>query len=105
MKAVKVGYYECGVKTGRNAEFPIVVLFDHGQWSRNVIKARGLDGRHKCTRLATPEEVAAHTGPRLMSYRYRTLDGLIEDESAVCPDASFVETLKTLFGHLREGRR
>lgn len=94
---IEVGYYVCAAKSGRNAERPIVVLFDDLRWPYNVRRMRGIANGFVARRRATADEVAAHSGgSRMQSYRYRNCQELIEDECAVGTDAEFTVALESL---------
>lgn len=74
-----VSYYR--IPAGRNAGFAVVF----GDWPERVLKHRGwISSRFLCQRSATAEEQAWLAGcNRYQAIRYRTLEGLIEDETRI----------------------
>lgn len=65
---------------GRNAGVIVTV----GPWPKRVLDARGwTEKRRIYSRLATVEEEARiKESPRCLSWRYETVEGLLEDERA-----------------------
>lgn len=94
-----MGFYRCKAAAGRNAEFPIHVLVDvKNDWPERVMLQRGLLGNARAMRAMTAEEIEGHaTRVRAMSYKYKTLEGLLEDEVRCGSDAVFLECLKKAF--------
>lgn len=97
-----IGYYECHAGARRNAEYPIHVLVAYNQdWPENVLKQRGLLGNRRAERPMTGEEIAGHTQDhRVRSYKYRTLQGLLEDEARCGSSTEFLDQLRSAFQHL-----
>ena len=100
-----IGYYVVGsqIKEARNTEFPYHVLYNYDKdWEINSLKQRGLLGNRRCHREAHPHEIASREGyPRAMSYKYRDLDSLIEDERRAETDEAVIQVIVTA---LRGGR-
>ena len=90
---MNVGYYVCYGK-GRNAEFPIHLLFnDTDDWPNRIISRRALV--LKLSRKATKEEEkVCDSSWRAVSLKYRTFKELIEDEKRVGVSDEFIQLLK-----------
>ncbi len=78
---MKVEYYDLRALSIRNTGI-IVTL---GPWPPRVLKARGWTPERKVySRLATSgEEAEVLACTRCMSWRYQTVDGLLEDERSI----------------------
>lgn len=79
---MRIGYYICSRTKGRNARYPIHVLYAYNaDWPESVLAARGLCGNRVWSRAAFPHEVGVRTGSyRAVSYGYESLDALLADE-------------------------
>ena len=91
---MRIGYYKCQAKAERNKEFRIHVLYDDTKaWESRTIGRRSLT--FVLSREAHPHEVdAARAQKRAVSFKYRTLDGLIDDEMAAGTDSIFISKIK-----------
>lgn len=93
-----IGYYKCSAKTSRNAEFPIHVLYDIQGWPENTLKQRGLLGGRVAIRPADEEERRVIEGNlRAVSYKYKNVDSLCEDEKRCGRSPEFIDTLRKVF--------
>lgn len=94
---MRVEYFDMRHLAGRNGGIIVTV----GPWPARVLQARGwTEQRRIWSRLATAhEEAEVKASPRCMSWRYETVEGLIEDESAT-PGVTKeeVELLRFLLG-------
>lgn len=95
----RVGYYACSVKSGRNAAFPIHVLFAFDRdWEEGSLRQRGLLGNRRAWRWPTPNEIKEVDGlKRAHSVAYRNVEDLITDERASGTDEDFCLMLIRLF--------
>lgn len=94
---IRIGYYKCLSKCPRNAEYIIHVLYDHTHaWERSSINKRALD--FVVDRAAHPHEIeAVDNQKRAISFKYRSFDGLIEDEINADTDEQFIMQLREAF--------
>lgn len=89
---MKIGYYKCTAKARKpgqavlaqhdNHIYLIHVLYNYDRdWPEGVLKQRCLLGNRFFSRAALPHEVGVVRGnKRAVSYRYRDIAGLVEDE-------------------------
>lgn len=92
LNRMKIGYYKCTAKARKpgqatlaqhdNHIYLIHVLYNYDKdWPESTLKQRCLLGNRFFSRSALPHEVAVVRGnKRAVSYRYRNIAGLIEDE-------------------------
>ena len=99
-----MGYYGSPGGDERNSKFRIHVLVDVDRaWEEGALKVRGLLGRRKLERPMLASEVAAHRRAwRAVSYRYESLEGLVEDERRVGASEEFIKQLESAFADLKE---
>lgn len=94
-----IGYYRfTGKAKSKNAKWPIHVLYNFDKdWDGNIISRRALD--FVLSREAHPHEVESNEKRmRAQSYRYESLDKLIEDERNAETDQAFIDKLIAAFG-------
>ncbi len=89
---MKIGYYKCTAKARKPGQAKLVqhdnhiylihVLYNFDKaWPENVLKQRCLLGNRFFSREALPHEVEeVKDNKRAVSYRYRDIAGLVEDE-------------------------
>ena len=95
----RVGYYACSVRKGRNAEFPIHVLYAFDRdWEEGSLRQRGLLGNRRAWRWPTDDEVSdLAERKRAHSLAYRDVESLIADERSAGTDEEFCLRLRSLF--------
>lgn len=77
-----VGLYVCGVTEGRNARWGAHVLMHDEQWRDAHRRMRGLTLALR-RRMTVAELKEAADRPRLMSVKYESLLGLVQDEGRI----------------------
>lgn len=93
-----IGYYKCKTEKGRNAEFPIHVMYDLRSWNESVLRQRGLLGNRVVSRPATPHEIdVVENNVRAVSYKYRNIGELIDDEKRAGSSDEFISLLRKIF--------
>ena len=92
---MKIGFYACSRTKGRNAEWPIHMVFNYDKdWPENILQRRGLCGNRFFDREATLEEVMecdsfwyAH------ELRYKSIEELVADERRCKIDEATIKKL------------
>ena len=79
---MKIGFYKYKGKSKRNLQYPYVVVYNYDKdWPEATLKQRGLLGNRCFERNAYPQEIeVCNNSYRAVSYRYKTIDLLLEDE-------------------------
>lgn len=94
-----IGYYKCSIKSGRNADFPIHVLYAYDKdWGENVLRQRGLLGNRILSRLAHQHEIDSREKSwRATSYKYKNVEELASDEELAGTSREFIALIKKSF--------